>query len=248
MQKKARKVPSMALIGVVDIARSDIKEYMLTPYLDSVRRAGGTPLVLPWDSTPGDIAAYCEQCDGLLFTGGADLDPSLYMERKLPECGDVTPERDRFEAALFSGFLITSKPVLAICRGIQAVNVFLGGSLWQDIPSQCPTGTDHRVFADGGIKRTVHTVTVAGDSLLCRATGAGCLAVNSAHHQNIKTAAPGLAVDAVSGDGFIESVHLKGHPFLLAVQWHPEHLSDVMPEHQAIFDLFLEAVKEKCGE
>lgn len=169
---------------------------------------------------------------GLVIPGGPDLDPALYGESPLPELGAVSQERDALELGLIRWALHQGLPLLGICRGIQSLNVALGGSLYQDLPAQ-----GFRELVHNG---QPHLVEQVADSPLT-ALFPPRFEVNSYHHQAIKTLAPGLRVLAQAPDGVIEAVALEGHPFALAVQWHPE----LLPEQWGIFRAFVEAAERQ---
>ncbi len=198
-------------------------------YLDALWRAGGLGVMLPYTADPVRLGAYAEMFDGFLFSGGVDIDPARYGETKQVDCVDIDPARDEFEAGLFDAVYPTGKPVLGICRGIQAVNVFLGGTLHQHIEG-------HMQTAAGDVCEQV--ITVEKGSLLHNICGQDSLRVNSFHHQAVKTPAPALAVDARTPDGCVEALHDPRHPFLLALQFHPERAPS--PESALIFKAFVE--------
>lgn len=197
------------------------------------------PVILPITDMPEVIQMYAREFDGFLFTGGDDVDPASYGEEKLPTCGDIEPERDAFELALLREVTALKKPVFGICRGIQIMNTFLGGTLYQDIDTQYAPleGKQHctRDEADGA---THHPVKVEGflRDLLQQEE----IMTNSYHHQSIRALGRGLRPAGFSGEGLLEAMELEGYPYFRAVQWHPE----VRPDDysQAIFAQFLDAV------
>ena len=186
-------------------------------YLRSIIAAGGAPSVFS-PLTPASAApALLDGVEALLLSGGADIDPKHYRATPHPKLGAVEAERDAFELALFTEARTRGLPVLAICRGLQLVNVALGGTLWQDLPSE---RGPHLQSA----KRTdrVHPVAVAADARLHDALGATVVTVNSFHHQAIRDLAPGLVASARTPDGLVEGIEGEGEGWLLGVQWHPE--------------------------
>ena len=208
-------------------------------YLDSVLRAGALPVLLPLLNEEKALEEMLRRVDGLLLTGGADVGPRMYGEETLPLCGQTAPLRDQMEFALCRRALAMGKPILAICRGHQVLNCALGGALYQDIAAQY--GDQLRHPRSDAPREAVHDVSVAPGSRLAAITGRARLAVNSRHHQAVKTLGRGLAVSARATDGLIEGVELPGHPFAVGVQWHPESMSDRYPEQQALFQAFAEA-------
>ena len=184
----------------------------------SVRGETVLPVILPFTDDPAVIRGYAERFDGYLFTGGDDVDPSRYGEERHPQCGEGEPDRDRFELALLSELIALDRPVFGICRGIQVMNVALGGSLWQDIGSQAhgqlvphwedtPDGRRHTVYASGNLAALL---------------GACEIRTNSFHHQAVKKPGEGLVVCARSHDGLVEAVESTRLSYYKAVQWHPE--------------------------
>lgn len=213
-------------------------------YVQATLRAGGIPLVLPPIIRSEDVASVVDVIDGLLLTGGEDIDPSYFGEAPHPKLGTVDPDRDRFELAILREAWDRRIPILAICRGIQVVNVAFGGTLWQDIPSQRPSSGIAHTTKLPRDHRT-HIVNLTPDSRAARALGGTRIEVNSFHHQSIKGLAGGFAVTGLAPDDEIEAIESVGDaPWLLAVQWHPEefHHHDVAPDH-GLFGAFLEAIR-----
>jgi len=231
----------MVLIGVTP-AQSDKGNITVNQdYLNAIMRAGAVPVLLPMTEDDKAQTALLARLDGLLLSGGADVAPALYGEETLPCCGEILPIRDSFEIGIFQKALKASLPVLGICRGIQIINVALGGTLYQDIETQLKGAIKHPCYDTPRDK--VHEVTVTEDSLLYRASGLTRFGVNSRHHQGIKQLGKGLVATAYSADGLIEAVDYPQARYVTAVQWHPESLSDRYPEAQTIFDAFVEACK-----
>lgn len=202
-------------------------------YAEAILDVGGIPVFLPHTVDGYRLDEYCDMLDGLLFAGGADVDPRYYGERVEFDSVEISAERDEFELALFSRFNATGKPILGICRGIQLINVALGGSLYQHIEGHRQTG--------GGAPQTVN---VLSGSLLSAAIGAdGDIPVNSYHHQAVKRIAEGLAVSATSPDGTVEALERTEGGFLLAVQWHPEMIYRDETRFAGIFATFVKAAR-----
>jgi putative glutamine amidotransferase len=219
-------------------------------YTDAVIAAGGLPQIFPATKAPQVIAEAVRRCDGVLMTGGDDINPKLYA-RDLPKSlartvGPLEPDRDAWEKDVIAEVLAQRKPFLGICRGHQMLNVALGGTLVVDIPTQLPNSLNHRRM--DAKDEPVHDVTVAPDTLLARLAGRRSFKVNSTHHQAISRLAPRLRAVAQSPDGVIEAVELKQNgngPFLLGLQFHPERLIDRSPVFRQIFSAFVEACA--CG-
>jgi putative glutamine amidotransferase len=206
---------------------------------DSILMAGGVPVVVTPLSNPDDIAGLCDRVHGLYLSGGGDVDPLWYGEEPLPGLGAVTPERDMFELELVWTFLRLDKPVFAVCRGHQLLNVAAGGTLYQDIAAQVKPSVQHRQIAPR--THLSHTVSVLADSKLYAIAQSERFRVNSFHHQAIKEVAPGFRATAWTSDGLIEAIESERHRFVIGVQWHPEHCSRVDSVSRSLFAAFVEA-------
>lgn len=208
-------------------------------YIEWVERAGGAPVLLP-NVGPELVDALLEPVHGLLLTGGEDLAPLLYGADPHPRVGRYDVPRDRFELPLARRALALGLPIFGICRGLQTLNVALGGTLVQDLGS-CESATvGHRMGAVGG-HATHHRVTVSPGSRLAAILGEESLAVNSYHHQAVETLGQGLAIVARAADGTVEALAGEGDAFLLAVQWHPEVMEAAHAPSAKLFGAFLEA-------
>jgi putative glutamine amidotransferase len=198
-------------------------------YARAVALAGGAPVLIPslGASDVESVRALFESLDGLLLPGGADIQPALYGAEPRPELGEADPSLDETELQLTRWALDEQLPVLGICRGQQTLNVAAGGTLYQDIPSDLPDALIHRVEPRNAI---AHTIEVEADSRLADLLGATDVPVNSLHHQAVREVAPGFEVVARAPDGVIEGLEHPGHPFAVAVQFHPEEL---VPGHEA---------------
>ena len=230
-----------AVIGIT-LGDGDRKGYhsMREDYVRSVEASGAVPLVLPTQA-PDAAEALLDRLDGLVLSGGIDVDPALYGQAPHPKLGRVDRARDEFELALTRLALRRDLPLLAICRGQQVLNVALGGTLVQDIPSLVPGAVVHE--APGRRTRRAHPVEVAQGSRLAEILGAGPVLVNSFHHQSIDRLGEGLAVTGRAPDGVIEAVEMADHSFVLGVQWHPESFWREPAGFQALFEAHLEACR-----
>ena len=211
-------------------------------YVRSLTDAGALPVLLTPARTKEEIDQLLDMCDGILLSGGPDWDPALYGEEKLAECGEISSERDEFELLLAQAALERGMPVLAICRGIQTLNVACGGSLWQDVPSQIEGAIHHSTYGDG--VKAIHNVKISEDGILGKIGFCEkCFEVNSFHHQALKRVAERLTVFAVrEQDGVIEGAYDKNAKFTVGVQWHPERMSDSDENAKIIFRAFVEAL------
>jgi putative glutamine amidotransferase len=215
-------------------------------YINVLAEAGAVPWLIPLLTKDTDtLRAIYDRLDGLFLTGGVDVDPSRYGEEKRPSCGRTDADRDATELQLVKWAIADRKPILAVCRGFQVLNVAFGGTLFQDVGEQYPNAIKHDHFpkSDGTPPRDYisHKVRVAPDSRLASYLGADQAPVNSMHHQGIKQLAPGLAANAWAPDGLIEGIEGTNGTFLIAVQWHPEELAHSDAGMRRLFTAFVEA-------
>jgi putative glutamine amidotransferase len=222
-----------------------------SPYFQAMLQAGvraeELEMVVAGDSNRIVKANF----DGVLFTGGEDVDPVFYGEKKKFDNVKINHARDEFELALLDRALRARRPILGICRGAQMINVKFGGSLYQDLKAEVPledtpVTLDHK--PPGNRSEATHSVTVTESNSLVGAAVAGSCRVNSLHHQAIKRLGHGLKVTAHAEDGLVEAVEAAdNYPFLLAVQWHPEEMTD-RPEQKKIFEEFTAKCREAAAK
>lgn len=207
---------------------------MALTYVGAVQAAGAAPIVLP---AQPDADQLLERLDGLVLSGGGDIHPSRYGDQHIrPETYGISDRRDEFELALLRGALAREMPILAICRGIQVLNVGLGGTLWQDVAECSPTALTHRQPLEGASRHSPwHDVAAEPGGLLADVYGATTIAANSFHHQALKELGEGLRPIGWTSDGLIEAVSMPDRPFVLGVQWHPEMMYTAHPEHASPF-------------
>ena len=229
--------PVIGVVPLVDLQRESW--WMLPGYMQGVEQAGGLPVMLPLTSDDAELEQLADSCDGFLLTGGQDPEPWRYGEERLAACGESSPERDEMEARLLPMLLERDKPLLGICRGHQFLNIAFGGTLWQDLPSQRPSGVDHHQTPP--YDRPVHRVDIVEGSPLFELLGVRELEVNSYHHQAVKELAPGLEAMAWSEDGLAEALRLPGARFAWGLQWHPEFSYKVDEASRKIFAAFVGA-------
>jgi putative glutamine amidotransferase len=228
------------IIGVtIDISEDPAKYESPCAYAYAVEKAGGLPILLPYRADLSLIAQYVDLIDGILFTGGDDLDPASFGESPHPKAIPVDPMRESFEMALLAEVEKRRIPILGICMGSQLMNVYRGGSLVQFLPDeQRPEPLEHRKV---GEVLPRHTVQLDTSSQLGAAIGKGQISVNSYHKQSVRKIGRGLKIIATAPDGVIEGFEDPSFPLFAAVQWHPERLYDIEPEHLAPFKLLVEA-------
>lgn len=232
------------MIGVIPLYDEKKESYWMLPgYMTGLEAAGAVPVMLPLTGNREVILQLMKQLDGLLLTGGHDIDPGIYGETPLPECGTLCRERDRMETIAAEACLNADKPLFGICRGLQLLNALLGGTLYQDIPTQKPGAVSHQMTPP--YNRPVHPVSVEPETLLYQILGKEELAVNSYHHQGIKTLAPPLRAMAAAADGLIEAVYHPDKTFAAAVQWHPEFSWQTDGDSRKLFAAFVSACRKK---
>jgi len=223
----------MAVIGITPNNR-------LSDYLESVKRAGGEPRVLSVDAPP-----TLDGLDGILFTGGGDVDPAHYGDTRHPGTHEPDATRDAFELALAKLALAKGTPLLAVCRGLQVVNVAAGGTLIQDIPAQVNQPHGHQI--DSPSYALAHEVWVTPGTALARVMqeelkDGEVLQVNSRHHQAVGKAAEGFTISATAPDGVVEAIERPGARFCVGVQWHPENFWRT-GEFRSLFEEFIKAAE-----
>ncbi|HEX5700792.1 MAG TPA: gamma-glutamyl-gamma-aminobutyrate hydrolase family protein [Rubrobacter sp.] len=242
------------IIGITATLKEDIDEVAERPlgrfvradldYVEGVAGAGGAPVVLPPAGDERTAEAVIRSLDGLLLSGGSDLDPGYYGEEPVAELGVTLPERDAFEMALVGMALRRGMPVFGICRGMQVLNVALGGTLYQDLPSQW--GRDllgHR--QDTPKRQPRHEVRVEHGSYIAEVMERESVKVNSYHHQGIKDLAEGLIATGFSTDGVVEAVEAGdlSERWLLGVQWHAEAMRGAGPQQESLFEAHVSAAE-----
>ena len=230
------------IIGITPLVDTDRDSYWMLPgYMKGLERAGGLPMMLPLTNDSDTIERAVQCCDGFLFAGGHDIAPGLYEETPTPRCGVCVPERDRMETALLQRVLAVDKPLFGICRGLQLLSAALGGTLYQDLPTQLASNLEHHQRPPYEVP--AHAVNLETSAPLYALLGKSRLRVNSYHHQGVRTLPPALSVMASADDGLIEAVFAPGYRFVWAVQWHPEFACE-QEDSRAVFRAFVQA----CGQ
>jgi len=226
----------------ITVGQTPERAYVNSAYLHAVQQAGGVPVLLPPQLSTSSLERLVRDLDALLLTGGGDMDPACFGEAPHPTLYDVAPSRDALETAATHMALERRTPLLAICRGIQVLNVALGGSLHQDVGTD--PGTEIQHSQKEARDQTTHKVTVTPESRLAGILGADDVEVNSFHHQVIKALGRGLTAVAWAPDHLIEGVELADDSrFVLGVQWHPEHLVDVSEPARRLFAALIAAAR-----
>ena len=208
-------------IGILPVY--DEKEQLYTMHpgnMSCIEKAGGVPLMLPLTTDKRELLELARMMDGFLFTGGQDVDPFIYGEFALPQCGRASEKRDEMEKQLLEICIDSDKPCLGICRGLHIFNVMLGGTLYQDLSSQRPSMVSHMQSPPFDV--TAHKIRLEG--LMAEIMGVPEMEVNSLHHQGIKELSPLLEAVAYSEDGLIEAAAARSGTFCLGVQWSPEYM------------------------
>lgn len=233
------KKPIIALTPYFNIDKEE--PYMRPAYIKAIRAAGGIPVILPLDLTEEDLTQLVGEFDGFLFTGGPDVHPFYFGEETQAHCGNVCLRRDTMEVALLKLVMAEQKPILGICRGVQLINIGLGGDIYQDIPSQFhedfPIAHTQPFYYD----TPCHSVKVTPGTLLARISQSGSLRVNSMHHQAVRRVAAGLIASGHAPGGLVECIEKPDYPYLIGVQWHPEYLWEQDEAARRLFASFVEA-------
>ncbi len=227
------------IIAIPQMGNDLFRKYMKSKYEKSLISAGATVKWIELEDTEKAVKEALS-CDGLLLPGGADINPNLYGEAPTEKCGKPNALRDTGETVIFKAFIETKKPVLAICRGFQLINVLCGGTLYQDIKDE--QKCKHMDFFSRGCH--IHSVKIEKASILYGAFNSDEINVNSMHHQAVNTVGDGLIPTAVSLDGYVEAFEMAEHPFCVGVQWHPEHMAKKSALQQKLFNIFI----GKCSQ
>ena len=230
------------IIGMLAEVDNNFVTTLQKTYISSVAESGGIPVMIPYLEKDDTIDCLIELCDGFLFTGGCDIDPRYYGEEASPLCGPIQCYRDGLEFNVFEKAIESGKPIMGICRGCQLINVALGGTLYQDIPSELNTKILHRQTEPQN--EPSHSVTIKRGTPLFELIGNDEMTANSFHHQAVKQTGKGLKSMAVADDGIIEALYCESEQYIRAYQWHPERLYTSDRNNKLIFDDFIRA----CGK
>ncbi|CAN2255425.1 gamma-glutamyl-gamma-aminobutyrate hydrolase family protein [Bacillus vallismortis] len=218
------------------------RAYVNDTYVQSVLDAGGVPFIVPVINDEETIDQMIQQIDGLVMSGGHDVNPLLYGEEPLAKQGSVFPERDEFDQLLIKKAIAAGKPVFAICRGLQILNVAFGGSIYQDLSYIENASIKHDQYNNTEVP--THTIDIEPGTHLHSVFGDTAL-VNSFHHQAIKDVAPGFLISARARDKVIEAIEMESSTFVLGVQWHPEMLTKGYPLMLKLFETLVEKAEQQ---
>lgn len=236
------------VIGITPLYDEDKESiWMLPGYLDGILNGGGIPIILPFIKDEATIDQIYHRCDGILFSGGQDIDPCLYNQKQTKKCGIINPDKDFLEKRLFIKAYNDNKPILGICRGLHLINALLGGSLYQDLKTARRFDQKIEHIMSPPYNREAHIVNLTAATPLRSLLNKTVIPVNSYHHQGIDLLAKDLKIMAVSQDGLIESVYAPGKNFVWGLQWHPEFLIADSKDNQMIINSFIDAAKGKSS-
>lgn len=213
-------------------------------YIEGINRAGGFAVLLPLCTDESLMHVSFETCDGILLSGGPDVDASYFNEPNMPFTGSISPLRDCMEVFIAKKAVELKKPILGICRGAQVMNVSLGGTLYQDIAVQLKEVSPFKHSQQAPRWYPTHDIHVSRESKVWTAFKKEIMKVNSFHHQAVKDVAPDFIVTSRAADGVVESIEHISHPFAVGVQWHPECMWENNDEHLKLFEAFVEAAKK----
>ncbi|MBW4436930.1 MAG: gamma-glutamyl-gamma-aminobutyrate hydrolase family protein [Pleurocapsa minor GSE-CHR-MK-17-07R] len=236
------------LIGITSssiIINGNPYNRMYAPNARAIAEAGGLPVYIPTHMDTDTLREIYDRLDGLLLPGGPDVDPAQYNADRHPQLGLVDDARDAIELTLARWSVSDDMPTFGICRGHQVLNVALGGTLIQDIPSQVDTDLHHDISNETPRATRIHDITIQPDSRLASILGTTHVQVNSIHHQSVELAAPNAVVTASAPDGVVEALEVPGKAFVLSVQWHPEDLYQSDDGMRRLFQTFVDAARER---
>lgn len=231
--------PMIGVMPLMDEARDSY--WMLPGYMSGVEEQGAVPLMLPLTDRPEELDCFLELCDGFILTGGQDVSPALYGAEPSPYCGTACGLRDRMDRYILLQAEKRDKAVLGICRGIQLMNAVYGGTLYQDLPAEFPSDVDHHMLPPYNCP--AHQVELLPGTPLHGLLQRDSLAVNSYHHQAVRSLAAPFRPMAVAPDGLIEGIYMPDRSFVWGIQWHPEFSYRTSPESREIFKAFVQAAK-----
>lgn len=225
------------IIGIFAEIDEEKKSGVMYPYVSAIEKSGGLPLLIPYVEDEETLDALLALCNGFFFTGGVDIDPHRYGEEIKDTCGELQIHRDDLEFRALKKAMETEKPVLGICRGAQLINIALGGTLYQDLPTELPTEISHRQTEPKF--SPAHSVKILADTPLYDLVKKDRMTANSFHHQAVKKLGKGLSLMALADDGVVEAFYQPGERYLRAYQWHPERLFAIDADNRLLFEDFI---------
>lgn len=241
LEEQEMKTAFQKVIGVTPLYDEERDSYWMLPgYMKMLEAENAIPMMLPLTAKEEELDYFLEICGGFLVTGGPDVSPSIYHAKKEAWCGPSCELRDKMEQYILKEAVERDKSVLAICRGLQLMNVCYGGTLYQDLAIEHPSCIAHRMKPPYG--RVAHQVTLERDTPLYAILGKEQIGVNSCHHQAIKELSPSFRAMAFSEDGLIESIYRPSNKFVVGVQWHPEFSYEADENNRKIINAFVASV------
>lgn len=229
------------IIGIVSCGYMDNRQFVSQPYIHAVEESGGIPILLPCTTREDFYSRYTGMCDGFLFCGGDDITPWLFGEELLTDNGTTDTRTDLFHLSLMKHVLSVKLPILAVCRGMQILNIAMGGTIYQDIILRTNPSLNHMQISQSR-EDVSHRVIFSSNSMLYNICGEYAY-TNSYHHQCLKAVSENLRITGITSDGVIESVESAVHPFVIGTQWHPECMYDTSPSMQNLFRCFIKFSK-----
>lgn len=233
-------------VGIIAGVNEELSTSLLRHYVSCIEAVGALPIVIPYIENESVLDELLAMCSGIMLTGGVDVCPETYNEAKKPCCGNTCKARDEYELLIFEKALYSFKPILAICRGAQIVNVALGGTLYQDIPSEYQNAICHNQIEDKFSHS--HEISILEDTPLFDMLNKNRIRVNSFHHQCIKETGRLIEPMAIADDGIIEAFYMPSYRYLRAYQWHPERLYEIDENNLKIFEDFVSECKKQGEE
>ena len=234
------------LIGVTPCYNYKTNEtFIRYGYCEGINKSGGLAMLLPVTGDDELLHDIVERCDGILISGGPDIDAKFYGENNMPYNGEISPHRDYLEVYIAKKAIELNKPLYGICRGIQVMNVALGGTLYQDIYTQIDDCKLVKHAQDAPKWYPTHDISIEKGSRVWKSFMKDRIRVNSFHHQAVRDVAPGFRVTSRAPDGIVESIELEGHIFAVGVQWHPELMWNEYPEFLGLFMDFIDSCKNQ---
>jgi len=238
--KRVKMQNRRPLIGITPAYNYDNNETSSPKgYCEAINSSGGAAMLLSASQDNEVLMEMFQKCDGFLLTGGPDVDPRAYGEQIQNYCGSISPVRDYLEEFIIKKAIEYNKPMLGICRGMQSLNAFLGGTLYQDIHAQITDRKVQKHSQNAPSWYPAHDIAIEKDTFIQITLGKERIGVNSFHHQAVKELAPGFMATSRSDDGIIESIEYSGSPFVVGVQWHPEKMLENNRIFQEIFTGFI---------